>query len=80
MFIESICTDLELITANIRQVKTSSPDYLHIHPDDAAKDFLARIKHYEDAYECVGDAAEEKSSSYVKLITVGTQVCLCSQL
>lgn len=51
MFIESICTDPSVVLENIREVKLSSPDYLDTDPEEAAVDFMARIKHYEDAYE-----------------------------
>jgi 6-phosphofructo-2-kinase/fructose-2,6-biphosphatase 2 len=73
MFIESICTTSDLIMANIREVKLSSPDYLNCEPEKAAADFMARIKHYEDAYETLGKDASENDASYVQLIDVGTQ-------
>ena len=81
MFIESICTDQELIMANIRQVKLSSPDYAEYQdPEMAMRDFCARIKHYEDAYESVGcshaGAAVEEEWSFVKLWNVATRVVI----
>lgn len=76
MYIESICTDMDLVIENIREVKLSSPDYLNTSPDQAAADFLARIGHYEDAYETVGSAGQELSDSFVKLINVGSQVII----
>ena len=76
MFIESICTDMELIRANIREVKLSSPDYLHIDPQAAAEDFEKRIKHYEEAYESINFDGSEAEASFVKLIDVGSQVII----
>ena len=76
MFIESICNDPELILRNIKDVKLKSPDYLNVDSDLAAKDFIERIKHYEDAYEPVDCAHSESHLSFVKLIDVGTQVII----
>lgn len=61
---------------NIRQVKLSSPDYTNVDPDEAAKDFLARIAHYEEAYETIGadKGSKERTSSFTKLINLGSQV------
>jgi 6-phosphofructo-2-kinase/fructose-2,6-biphosphatase 2 len=82
MFIESLCTDVELIMSNIREVKLNSPDYVNMDPDTAADDFVNRIKHYEEAYETIDgeesgridtDPLSEHNSSYIKLINVGSQ-------
>jgi 6-phosphofructo-2-kinase / fructose-2,6-biphosphatase 2 len=69
MFIESICNDEEVIKANIREVKVSSPDYAHTDSATAIEDFQARIAHYEKAYESVG----EDEGPFVKHIDVGSQ-------
>ncbi|KAI8975606.1 6-phosphofructo-2-kinase-domain-containing protein [Mycotypha africana] len=69
LFIESICQDEELILANIRDVKLSSPDYVKMDPDDAAIDFRARIDHYKEQYETI----TEDDLTYIKLINVGSQ-------
>lgn len=69
LFIESICQDEELILANIKDVKLSSPDYVAMNPDDAAVDFMARIDHYKEQYETI----TEQELTYIKLINVGSQ-------
>lgn len=69
LFIESICQDEELILANIKDVKLSSPDYANIDPDEAAIDFRARIDHYKEQYETI----TEQELTYIKLINVGSQ-------
>lgn len=69
LFIESICQDEELILANIKDVKLSSPDYVNIDPDEAAIDFRARIDHYKEQYETI----TEQELTYIKLINVGSQ-------
>src|SRR5439155_11358522 len=72
VFIESICDDSAVIDANVRETKLSSPDYLNTDPDDAARDFRARIAHYERVYETIDDP----DSSYIKIVDVGRQVVL----
>ncbi|KAF8460221.1 6-phosphofructo-2-kinase-domain-containing protein [Kalaharituber pfeilii] len=72
MFVESKCDDEELIMANIREVKTNSPDYEGQEPELAAQDFVKRIKNYERVYETI----TEPDLTYVKLINVGAQVVI----
>lgn len=71
-FVESWCDDQELIMNNIMDVKTSSPDYVGQDPEEAAKDFMERIKKYEEVYETLDDQA----LTYVKIINVSTQVVI----
>ncbi|KAJ2780673.1 Fructose-2,6-bisphosphatase [Coemansia javaensis] len=55
MFCESWCDDDDLITANIREVKRTSPDYKGAKDIDAVMDdFRQRIEHYREVYEPVG--------------------------
>ena len=70
IYIESICNDPQIIDANIRETKTSSPDYAGVDPQSAVRDFRARIAHYEKAYEQVG----EDEGAYLKLIDVGRKL------
>ena len=70
MFIESVCDDKEIIFANIREVKLSSPDYASVKDADAAvHDFMLRIAEYEKTYETI----DEADISYVKMINTGSQ-------
>ena len=69
LFIESLCDDENVILANIRDVKLSSPDYEGMNPDDAAKDFMERIEHYKEFYETI----TEDEYTYIKLVDVGKQ-------
>ena len=70
LFVEVVCTDPAVVEANVRETKLSSPDYANSDPTEAIDDFLARIQHYERAYEPMEDA----SLSYVKLIDAGRQL------
>lgn len=70
VFIESLCEDPTIIDANVRETKLTSPDYKGMDPDEAMKDFRARIEHYARAYEPIGD----EPVSYIKLIDVGRVV------
>lgn len=68
LFIESICSDPQIVADNIRQVKLCSPDYAHTQPDEAVEDFTERIKHYEEAYEPLAGILDESSYSYQKMV------------
>ncbi|KAI8929216.1 hypothetical protein BC831DRAFT_502934 [Entophlyctis helioformis] len=74
MFIESICDDPNVILANIREVKLSSPDFEGIDPEIAIRDFEQRIKYYEKTYETLQSTEMDSTVSFVKLINVGNQV------
>lgn len=70
LFVESVCTDPELVEANIRESKLSMPDYAGVESEVAVRDFRARIAHYERAYEPM----TEEGRSFVRLIDVGRRV------
>jgi 6-phosphofructo-2-kinase / fructose-2,6-biphosphatase 3 len=70
MFIESICESAAVVEANVREVKTSSPDYVGVAEVDAVSDFMARIEQYKKAYETIDD----ESLCFIKLYDVGRKV------
>lgn len=72
MFVESVCDDEEIITGNILEVKTTSPDYEGQDPETAVADFRKRIQNYETVYESI----TEDDLTYVKLINVSTQIVI----
>ncbi len=74
MFIESICDDEEIVLANIREVKLSSPDYVGCDPESAVQDFTNRIKHYARTYDSLTKTELQGNISFVKLINVGQEV------
>jgi len=74
LFVESKCDDEELIMANIKEVKTTSPDYQGQDPEEAARDFRERIKMYERVYETLDE--DETDMTYCKIIDVGSQVII----
>ncbi|KAI8854378.1 fructose-2,6-bisphosphatase [Chytridium lagenaria] len=74
MFVESICNDPDVVMANIKEVKISSPDYIGMDPEKAVQDFMARIRHYESTYETIMQDEMNGRISFVKLIDVGDQV------
>ncbi|KAJ1938359.1 6-phosphofructo-2-kinase [Kickxella alabastrina] len=73
LFVESICTDKDIINRNIR-MKTQSPDYIGMDPDVAEADFRARLRNYESAYKSIGAAEEKYDVQYCKIIDVGKKV------
>ncbi|KAK5120245.1 Fructose-2,6-bisphosphatase [Meristemomyces frigidus] len=74
LFVESKCDDEDLIMANIKEVKTTSPDYQGQDPEEAAKDFRERIRMYERVYETLDE--DETDLTYCKIIDVGSKVII----
>ncbi|KAL2148887.1 hypothetical protein VTH82DRAFT_1573 [Thermothelomyces myriococcoides] len=74
LFVESKCDDEELIIANIRDVKTTSPDYQGQDPEQAALDFRERIRHYEKIYKSINEDGDEDHLTYLKIMNVGKKV------
>ena len=70
LFIESLCTDESIVDDNIRRAKISLPEFQHLSPEEAFRDFKARIKHYESVYEPM----EEEELSWIKLTNCGKRV------
>ncbi|KAI5928107.1 6-phosphofructo-2-kinase [Camillea tinctor] len=76
LFVESKCDDEEMIMANIRDVKLTSPDYKGQDPEKAALDFRNRIKHYEKVYKSIDEDGDENDYTYLKIMDVGKQVII----
>ncbi|KAJ2899780.1 hypothetical protein MKZ38_002793 [Zalerion maritima] len=76
LYVESKCDDEDLIMANIRDVKTTSPDYRGQDPEKAAQDFRNRIRNYEKVYQSVDADGDEGDLTYLKLMDVGKQVII----
>jgi 6-phosphofructo-2-kinase/fructose-2,6-biphosphatase 2 len=71
IFLESICTDPAVIEANVDvKVASGDPDYDGQPKENAKKDFLKRIAHYEANYETVN----EPELSFCKVVNVGYEV------
>jgi 6-phosphofructo-2-kinase / fructose-2,6-biphosphatase 3 len=70
LFIEIRCDDLQIIEANIRSTKLSSPDYEGADPDEAVTDFRARIAHYQRAYQPL----EDDEGAYLRVAGAGRGV------
>lgn len=74
LFIESVCTDPAVIAANVAvKVASGDPDYDGQEPEQAAKDFRERIKHYEASYQPL-DEELDSEVTYCKMVNVGKQV------
>ncbi|KAI8087935.1 6-phosphofructo-2-kinase-domain-containing protein [Gilbertella persicaria] len=69
LFLEFICNKPDIILANIRSVKISSPDYVGWDPEEAVTDYKRRIKQHEDNYETITDT----SLPFVKNMNAGEQ-------
>ena len=62
--------------ANIRDVKTTSPDYRGQDPEAAAQDFRNRIRNYEKIYKTIDEDGDEDAYTYLKIMDVGKQVII----
>ncbi|XP_027011581.1 6-phosphofructo-2-kinase/fructose-2,6-bisphosphatase 4a isoform X3 [Tachysurus fulvidraco] len=69
-FVESVCEDPDVIAENIVQVKLGSPDYTDCNTEQAAEDFMKRIKCYENSYQPL-DEDLDRELSFIKIIDVG---------
>ncbi|KAG8800223.1 hypothetical protein FRC17_006923, partial [Serendipita sp. 399] len=68
--VESVCTNQEIVLANIRSVKISSPDYVNWDPDKAVEDYMRRIQDHERNYEPV----EEMDIPWIRIFNVGEKI------
>lgn len=73
LFLESICADSSIIDKNILETKLRSPDYQHVDPEEAVKDFRMRIQQYDRLSETIED---DENCSYIKSIDVGRKLIL----
>lgn len=72
IFLESVCTDEEILESNITDSKLGVKDYEGKDAESSFADFKARIHAYEKVYETV----DEKELSWIKLIDGGRQVAM----
>ncbi|XP_027205127.2 6-phosphofructo-2-kinase/fructose-2,6-biphosphatase [Dermatophagoides pteronyssinus] len=72
-FVESYCNDPQIIEANVKEVKVHSPDYRDMSQDEALRDFMVRISHYEQVYEPLCEE-REKQLSFMRIFNAGERV------
>lgn len=72
-FVESICSDPDIIESNIMEVKVSSPDYRDMNKDEALRDFIQRIEHYQAIYQPL-DEDYEPEYSFMQVYNAGEKV------
>jgi broad specificity phosphatase PhoE/predicted kinase len=70
LFIEIRCDDPDIIEANIRSTKLSSPDYENVDAEEATRDFRTRIAHYERNYRPL----EDQEGAYLRVTAAGRSV------
>eukprot|EP00755_Sulcionema_specki_P009450 Sspe_Gene.43728::Locus_21355_Transcript_1_1_Confidence_1.000_Length_1992::g.43728::m.43728 len=66
LFLESVCTDEEVIQNNIIRAKMGNEDYKGKDLDYVLKDFKERIKQYEKVYQPLNEE-RDKTRSWVQL-------------
>jgi broad specificity phosphatase PhoE/predicted kinase len=70
LFVEIVNQEPEVIEANLRETKLSSPDYVGMSERDALRDFRQRIAHYESVYEPL----REDEGPWLRIIDRGRKV------
>jgi len=75
LFLESICDSPQLIQTNIIDVKVHSPDYKNMDKEEALRDFLRRINHYEAVYEPMEEESESHLS-FMKIVNAGEKLII----
>ena len=70
LFVEIVNHDPAVIEANLRETKLSSPDYAGMDEQEAARDFRARIAHYESVYQALG----EDEGAWLRIVDRGRRV------
>ncbi|QPG77229.1 hypothetical protein FOA43_004636 [Brettanomyces nanus] len=77
LFLESICTDNELIEKNIH-LKLMGPDYRKMDRNLALEDFRKRLHNYEQVYETIDEDEEAENEvygiQYVKIVNAGKKL------
>lgn len=73
LFVESMCDDQNVLARNY-ELKLQNDDYKGMDKDKAMKDFISRVKAYEQVYETIEDYEDNHQISYIKLINVGQKV------
>lgn len=79
IFVESICTDADVLEANLMMKLSKSPDYASTSLDIARQDLMQRVKNYETVYESIDDegivvAGVVLDISYIKLVNLSCHV------
>lgn len=69
-YVESVCFSPDVIEANIREVKLSSPDYINADAESAIEDFRQRIRNYEIQYESL-EVEHDRELSFMKVYNQG---------
>ena len=64
-----MCDNQEIVLANVRNVKITSPDYKNWEPEQAVQDYMARIRDHERFYQPV----DEPDWPWIKIINVSEE-------
>lgn len=70
IFVETICSDTEVLVANMLTKVRLSPDFANMSEKDALADLKARIVNYDAAYETVTDS----EGAYIKLFDMSSKI------
>lgn len=73
LFVESICDNDEILNRNY-SLKLRNDDYKDMDPAQAKRDFLERVKAYEQVYQTLEDEEGDGDIAYLKVINVGEKI------
>eukprot|EP00760_Papus_ankaliazontas_P022070 PhM_4_TR18793/c0_g2_i1/m.77462/K01103/PFKFB3; 6-phosphofructo-2-kinase / fructose-2,6-biphosphatase 3&\ len=73
LFIESVCTQTNIIHSNILRAKCYTDDYKEVDEAEVLRDFYERISHYEKVYQSLCPQ-QESALSFIKMTNVKTEV------
>ncbi|XP_066992367.2 6-phosphofructo-2-kinase/fructose-2,6-bisphosphatase [Anabrus simplex] len=72
LFVEVICDDDDILSRNIKDVLTNSPDYKDMNAEKALDDFHHKIQHYLEQYETINP--KQEGYSVIKIIDDGESI------
>ncbi|CCF58782.1 hypothetical protein KAFR_0F01850 [Kazachstania africana CBS 2517] len=75
MFLESYCNDNDLISSNVVDIASTSPDYEKVTLEQAKVDFWKRIDEYKEVYRSLS-LEMDQDISFVKLINVSDEIII----
>lgn len=70
VMVELVCDDRAVIEKNVRVSKVNGPDYAGRDPEEAMRDFMARLDHYQSVYETV----DEPDASWIRNVDLGRRI------
>mmetsp|Transcript_29633 Transcript_29633/g.88668 ORF Transcript_29633/g.88668 Transcript_29633/m.88668 type:complete len:502 (-) Transcript_29633:107-1612(-) len=75
-WVESVCTNQEVISATISDIKAKLPEYSDMRIEQIQADFRQRIAFYEAAYTPLDSTGAEADTSFMRITNIGEDIQL----